>query len=239
MSFYSKFSKYYEMIFPYREVTYQFLKSHLNKGGKAILDVGCGTGHYCGKFGGEGFTITGIDLNEEMIMFARNEYPSAGFFQLDMFDIDKVDGSFDLIYSVGNVVPHLPKKLLPEFLEKVYSKLNPNGTWIFQTVNWNFVLLHNEYVFPDRVLGEERITFRRMYSSIDEERVIFETALEKNGGSVFSDETILYPLRSECYIDLHLLSGFKFKGHFSSFERGSFNPNKDSANILVFNKPGE
>jgi len=239
MSFYTKFSKYYEMIFPYREVTYQFLKSNLKTGKKEVLDVGCGTGHYCGKFGIEDHNITGVDLNEEMILFARKEYPSAKFFQMNMFDIDKVEGGFDLIYSVGNVVPHLPKNLLPEFLKKVYSKLNADGTWIFQTVNWDFLLLHNEYVFPDRVLGEEKITFRRKYSSIDEERVIFETALEKNGDSIFKDETVLYPLSSESYIDLHLLSGFKLKGHFSSFERGSFIPNKDSANILVFNKPEE
>lgn len=224
------------MIFPYREVTHQFLKSYLNQDQQTILDIGCGTGHYCGKFGSEGFTITGIDLNEEMIMFARKEYPAARFFQLNMFDIYKVDGNFDLIYSIGNVVPHLPKNLFAEFLEKVYSKLKTNGTWIFQTVNWDFVLLYNEYLFPDRSLGEEKITFRRMYSSIDEDEVVFQTALDKNRKTVFNDETILYPFRSENYIDLHLLIGFELIGHFSSFDKTLFNSNKDSANILVFKK---
>jgi SAM-dependent methyltransferase len=239
MSFYTKFSKYYEMIFPYREVTYQFLKSNLKTGKKEVFDVGCGTGHYCGKFGSEDHNITGVDLNEEMIMFARKEYPSAKFFQMNMFDIDKVEGGFDLIYSVGNVVPHLPKNLLPEFLEKVYSKLNADGTWIFQTVNWDFLLLHNEYVFPDRALGEEKITFRRMYSLIDEDKVVFQTTLDKNGETVFNDETTLYPFRSANYIDFHLLIGFKLIGHFSSFDKTPFNSGKDSASILVFRKQEE
>ena len=61
MSFYSQFAEYYEQVFPFRDEVYLFLKSRLGQNSGKILDVGCGSGHYCGRFSSEGFSAVGID----------------------------------------------------------------------------------------------------------------------------------------------------------------------------------
>ena len=50
MSFYSDFAPYYELVFPFREQVYSFLREHAGVSDGAVLDAGCGPGHYCGMF---------------------------------------------------------------------------------------------------------------------------------------------------------------------------------------------
>jgi len=51
-----------------------------NGGGKELLDVGCGTGHWARFFSGLGFTVTGIDLSPSMIRVAREKGISGASF---------------------------------------------------------------------------------------------------------------------------------------------------------------
>ena len=109
MSFYSKFSTYYEKIFPFKKAKFAFLESYVTATGPSVLDVGCGTGHFAGKFAESGARASGIDLDEQMISYAKAHYPAATFSALNMVDVKTLDQSFDLIFSVGNVVSHLSK----------------------------------------------------------------------------------------------------------------------------------
>jgi len=80
--FYSDFADDYEEIFPFRENTYKFISKMIDSGKKDILDIGCGTGHYCGRFAGDGFDACGIDLDREMINTARKKYPERAIYCL-------------------------------------------------------------------------------------------------------------------------------------------------------------
>jgi SAM-dependent methyltransferase len=146
MSFYSDFAEHYEAVFPFREPVLRFLVSHLavpsppTGGRRRILDIGCGTGHYCGRLAAAGHKAIGIDLDPAMIAAASRSYPVAAFHCLDMLDLDRLPPPFDLVYCIGNVLPHLPRERLPELIGKVAAALAPGGVWIFQTVNWDHVL---------------------------------------------------------------------------------------------------
>ena len=64
MSFYSWFAPYYELVFPFREEVYSFLREHAGRYGSAVLDAGCGPGHivvcfYVTDFGLQGLISTG------------------------------------------------------------------------------------------------------------------------------------------------------------------------------------
>lgn len=68
-----------------------------------VLEVGCGPGHLTRRLAREGFDVTGVDLDPEMIEHARhNAEPSIGssaFVAADVASLPFPDASFDLVVS--------------------------------------------------------------------------------------------------------------------------------------------
>jgi 2-polyprenyl-3-methyl-5-hydroxy-6-metoxy-1,4-benzoquinol methylase len=87
MSFYSEFACWYEQIFPFREEVYLFLREHAVPPGCAVLDAGCGPGHYCRRFHQDGFRPTGMDLDPEMIAAAAGTSPAVAFHCMDITEL--------------------------------------------------------------------------------------------------------------------------------------------------------
>ena len=110
----------------------RFLDEWLPKTGR-VLDVGCGTGLYCRELGRSGRECLGIDLDAGMIEAAQAANSALGFsgdfrcdFQiLDMADIGILPKEgFTGVYCLGNVLPHLPKEELDQFLLAVHGLLD-------------------------------------------------------------------------------------------------------------------
>jgi len=232
--FYSDFADDYEEIFPFRENTYKFISKMIDSGKKDILDIGCGTGHYCGRFAGDGFDACGIDLDREMINTARKKYPEASFSVLNLTDIGALNRKFDLIFSTGNVMAHVNENELQSFLLSLKVMLNDNSLWIFQVINWDYILELKEFSFP--VIETEKRSFIRHYKDIQKNKLIFQTELrdKTNNKSLFQDRVTMYPIRSEKYIKLHESMGFKLMGHYSDFAETPYKSNEFSADIYVF-----
>ncbi|MFH1144167.1 MAG: class I SAM-dependent methyltransferase, partial [Candidatus Eisenbacteria bacterium] len=194
MSFYTDFAEHYERIFPLREETFAFLAAALPRGGRRVLDVGCGSGHYCGRFATQGLDAVGIDLDAAMIAAAHDRYPAAHFERLDMRGIGTLAGPFDLVFCIGNTLAHLPQEALPAFLAALHRLLAPDGRWVLQVVNWDRILAAGREEFPVlRFAGG--IAFHREYRDLSEERVRFITRLEAGSGVCFAGEADLYPVR--------------------------------------------
>jgi len=237
MGFYSEFAEYYEAAFPYREDVYAFLKSCLPAGAHRVLDAGCGTGHYCGRFAADGFEAVGLDLDPQMIEVARARYPAATFHCLNMREVGTLAPPFDLVFCIGNSAPHLTQREFARFVDQVWGILRPGGTWLFQIVNWDYVLTHGSYPFRPRKLGEGEAVFHREYRDVSESRLRFLTRLVAGDRTLFEGEVWLYPMRTEAYVQLHLERGFESAGHFADFQRTPFGATKDSASVFVFRKP--
>ena len=145
--FYSKFSEDYEQIFPFNEKIYFFLKSFLPSANTSILDIGCATGHYCGKFTADGYNISGIDLDQGMIQTAVGKYPGVNFKVLNLVDIASLNTGFGMVYSTGNVMAHISIAEFKIFLSSLKRKMPGGGIWIFQVINWDYILQQNSYTF--------------------------------------------------------------------------------------------
>jgi SAM-dependent methyltransferase len=65
--------------------------------GKAVLDVGCGTGLFCMMAIDTGATAAGLDASAGQLEVARERLPQADFRQGEMEDIPFADNQFDLI----------------------------------------------------------------------------------------------------------------------------------------------
>lgn len=94
--------------------------------GANILDVGCAGGFKTNYIKEKGFNVEGIDFSEEMIADAKGRFPEINFEVKNVYDIDKIEKSYDGIFCQA-VLLHIPKKDIIEILEKIKSKLNKGG----------------------------------------------------------------------------------------------------------------
>jgi SAM-dependent methyltransferase len=231
---YAEFSYYYEMVFPFRPEVHSFLKEYINRRGQKILDIGCGSGHYTRALAEDGFAAIGIDLDGDMIESARTKYPGARFFLMNMLDIDRLKTKFNLIFAIGNVIAHIPQSELINFLKKVRDCLHPNGYWVFQVVNWDYILKTTTYTFPVKQIGTADFEFHREYDPISSEKVTFKTCLKSGDDILFTESVPLYPVNSADYIRRHREMGFKLAGHYADFQKKRYVTHLDKANIFVY-----
>lgn len=232
--FYSKFSNDYEQIFPFNEKVYSFIKGYLLSNNTNILDIGCATGHYCGRFAADGYKITGIDLDPDMIRTAVDTYPNAKFEVLNLIDIASLTIELGMVYSTGNVMAHVSISEFKSFLTSLKKNMSEGGIWIFQVINWDYILQLDSYTFSE-IETEERV-FLRHYSDINKSTLIFNTELkDKNSGKiVFKDKVTMYPVPSEKYLSIHKEAGFELLGHFADYGKSTLNSSNFSADIYVF-----
>jgi SAM-dependent methyltransferase len=236
MSFYSQFADYYEAVFPFQEETYVFLKGCFPAGGRRILDAGCGTGHYCGRLAAEGYEAVGIDLDPQMIRVAQSRYPAPAFRCMNMLDIETLAPGFDAAFCIGNTAAHLTGEESAQLLTGLAAILRPGGSWIVQTVNWDFILARTSYQFPPKVMAETGVTFLREYRDISPSRLRFCTQLVAGDRILFAGEVWLYPVRAADYLQLHAAHGFRLVGHYGDFKRSPFTPEVFSGSVFVFEK---
>jgi SAM-dependent methyltransferase len=236
MSFYSEFAVWYVQIFPFREEVYLFLREHAAPPGSAVLDAGCGPGHYCRRFHHDGFRSTGIDLDAEMIAAAASTSPAVAFHCMDITELSSLKQSFRLIYSIGNVVAHLSPDRFSAFLRQVHTALEPGGCWIFQTVNWDYLLRLTEYRFPVKTVGDGSLSFYRRYLDISPEQLVFEVELVADKNKIFNEQAILYPLASGSFIQRHEAAGFTQEAIYAGFDKTPFSREHNSGLVMVFRK---
>jgi SAM-dependent methyltransferase len=116
-----------------------------------VLDLCCGTGQLCLYFLEEGYRVTGIDLSEHMLLYAREnasayvENGQARFIQADATDFS-VDDQFGLVVSTFDALNHLDgQAALEECFRSVFAALVPGGLFIFDLntraglLRWNTI----------------------------------------------------------------------------------------------------
>lgn len=175
MSFYTQFAGLYEAVFPYRDPVRAFLAARIPPrpsavapgagperaaGGPArarLLDLGCGPGHYAGRLAEAGHDAVGIDLDTGMIATAARRYLAATFRRLDLREVDRLAGPFDLAFCIGNTAAHLPPEEYSAFLARLARVLRPGARWIVQVVNWDFIVGRGDYRFPDRPVADPAV----------------------------------------------------------------------------------
>jgi len=92
---------------------------------KTLLDVGCGRGGFMHRMISDGVKCKGIDLSSIMV----EECISDGL-DAQCIDISDVDGKYDAIVSIFDVLNFIDEKALIEFLDAVAQRLNDDGVFI-------------------------------------------------------------------------------------------------------------
>ena len=106
------------------------------EGEMKILDVGCGTGNFSIKLAEMGCKVIGIDKSEKMLEEAKRKAEMKGlnieFLNMDVYDIELSDESFDGVFSMAAFeFIKRPKKAYDE----MYRVLKKGGYLLIGTIN--------------------------------------------------------------------------------------------------------
>jgi 2-polyprenyl-3-methyl-5-hydroxy-6-metoxy-1,4-benzoquinol methylase len=105
----------------------------------SALDVGCATGMLAAFLKEQGFDqVVGVDLSAELIEQAQQNV-QAEFHVAEAGEFLKGGRKFDVIFLL-NIVEHIERDQLVEFMTSVYQSLNTGGFAIVRTPNMNNLL---------------------------------------------------------------------------------------------------
>ncbi|MDD5440085.1 MAG: class I SAM-dependent methyltransferase [Candidatus Omnitrophica bacterium] len=148
-----------------------------------IIDIGCGTGRHSIELTKRGYSVTGVDLSESQLAWAREKAKEAGV----KIDFKKHDaralpfkGEFDLAIMLceGGFSLMETDEMNFEILKSAARALDDHGKFIFTTLNGLFPLFHSVKEFYESSAKEgnsackdcsfDLVTFR------DHNTVVFE-----------------------------------------------------------------
>lgn len=96
-----------------------------------VLDVCCGTGKFTRKVRRKGFRVTGIDVSEAMLDYARRNVPDVEFIRQDVRSLS-LGRKFSAAYSVFESLNHVPDlRDLQSAFSCVRQHLKRGGLFLF------------------------------------------------------------------------------------------------------------
>lgn len=108
------------------EALYDLYRSELDDYNvKTLLDVGCGRGGFMRRMISDGVTCKGIDLSRVMVEECQEQGLDA-----EHKDIQDVEGTYDAIVSIFDVLNFMDENELSSFLDAISRKLEDNGVFI-------------------------------------------------------------------------------------------------------------
>ncbi len=143
MSVFGAYSRYYNLLYKdkdyAREADYvQGLIAKYRPDAKTVLDLGCGTGRHDILLAAKGYSVTGVDLSEEMLSVARTNASKAtlgqGRISFSLGDVRAVrlDLSFDAVLLLFHVMSYqTTNDDLQAAFATVKKHLGPQGICIF------------------------------------------------------------------------------------------------------------
>ena len=115
-----------------RIVAWLYEQLRLQAGG-ALLDLGCGPGLYVKRFAERGLRVTGVDLSENSLAYARQQDPTSTYLACDYRALDTYgwDETFDAVVLIYGDLCVLNDADRDTVLGHIYRALKPGGRFAF------------------------------------------------------------------------------------------------------------
>lgn len=94
--------------------------------GAAVLDIGCGTGVPIAKSLDNRYHVTGLDVSQEMISWARQNVPTGEFVCDDVMSVEFEPARFDAVVAFYSIF-HIPREEHPTLFSRIHKWLKPGG----------------------------------------------------------------------------------------------------------------
>lgn len=110
-------------------------------GGARVLDIGCGTGRDAEYLYRAGRTVTGADLSEPMLAYARERYPGPEYVRADLTGFGLGAGAFDAVVCLDSALLYChTNDQLDGFLGSCRRALAPGGLLVAEMRNGAYFL---------------------------------------------------------------------------------------------------
>jgi SAM-dependent methyltransferase len=187
-------SPYYDLLYSHRDeeeaaIFLNQLLQRLNLPASAkIWDLACGKGRHSIFLAEKGFEVTGTDLSEPFIHYAK-QFSHSGlvFIRQDMRDAPPLQ-DFDLVLNLFTAFGYFPNSsddLL--VLQQIYAGLKPGGILVLDYLNVQWAI--------DKMVAEEEqrkgALIIRIQRKIDQNRIVKQIEIIDKGQSHFYQESIL------------------------------------------------
>lgn len=137
------------------EALYDLYRSELDeKDVQTLLDVGCGRGGFMRRMISDGVKCKGVDLSALMI-----EECKAQGLDAECIDVADVEGKYDAIVSIFDVLNFMDEASLVSFLDAVAQKLEDDGIFIAD--------INTRYGFSDVAEGTMSNDTGKEFLSVD------------------------------------------------------------------------
>ncbi|WP_290661178.1 bifunctional 2-polyprenyl-6-hydroxyphenol methylase/3-demethylubiquinol 3-O-methyltransferase UbiG [Ignavibacterium sp.] len=203
--------------------------------GASILDLACGAGRHSILLAKLGYQVTGVDLSKRLLTEAKlsseKENLEIEFIQSDIREFN-TEKKFDLVLNLFTSFGYFENDY-ENFLVfgKAYSFLKPEGIFVFDYFNKNF-LLKNLVPYSEEITDSYKIIQER---KIVDERVEKKITINPNGKSkVYFESVKLYDSR---FLLAKLKEfGFEILNLFGDFLGNEFEYNSSPRFIVICKK---
>jgi len=203
----------------------RFLEKLFKKYGKVktILDVGCGTGSHLNKLSKMGFEGTGIDLNKNMIRYAKKKHPHLKFEVKDMSKLN-YQNKFDAIICLCTTFCYnLTNEDIDRSLRSFYGALKKGGILIIDVFNPLVFIEKRRFIrtieekdkyrkFALKSVNEHWINEARQ--TMTERRTVYRLKDNKKLKSDLTEYRLFFPQEMKYFLKAN---GFKFLNFYGDY----------------------
>lgn len=240
---YGRFAHVYDFLMsevPYDKWINLFIskKEQYNINGLKVLDVACGTGEFSVRLAQKGYTVTGVDLSDEMLVIAKEKADQSGvsipFYQQNMIELETGE-QFDSIVIFCDSLNYLHTESdVQSTFQRVYEQLKPGGLFMFDVHS----VFKMEHVFAGQTFADVQDEVSYIWNafegpepySVEHELTFFVKEEEANQYDRFDEDHYQRTYDMQKYVAWLEEAGFTVKEILADLEDQE--PAEDSERIL-------
>jgi len=205
---------------------------------KTALDAACGTGLHAILLQKLGIDVIGMDISQRMLEKAQRNAEKLGvslpWIQSSLQNMTRsIERSFDIIFCLGNSLPHVnEKRQLKNVMKQFYQLLNPEGRVLLQTLNYDKIIDNKERII--QISKHKRVEYIRFYDFYPKKIQfnILQIDWERNPPSHSLLSTPIYPCTKSELQQAFQSAGFNSIQYYGDLKLAKFSKAR-SRNLIV------